>query len=103
MIYIKKHISENGSVVAMCDESLIDKVLSEGEIVLDIKSYNAFYKGELVKKEKARDIIKDADSVYSANLVGKESVDVGLEAGIISKENIFTVKKIPYAHAYRLI
>lgn len=102
MIYIKTHEAENGSVIAMCDEPLIDKVLEEGDIVIDIKSYNSFYKGELVKSERAKQIIEQKGSVYSANIVGKEAVDVGLDTGIIQKENVMLVKRVPYAHAYRV-
>lgn len=102
MIYIKTHESENGSVVAMCDDTLIDKILEEGDVYLDIKSYSSFYKGELVDAKRAKDIIEERDVVYSANLVGKESIKVGLDTGIIEKDNVLKVKKVPYAQAYKV-
>ena len=37
MIYIKIHQAEEGDIIAACDESLIDKVLEEGEIYIDLK------------------------------------------------------------------
>ena len=102
MIYIKTHEAENGSVVAMCDESLIERVLSEGEILLDIKIYSSFYKGELVNRQRAIEIISQRNDVYSANIVGKESIEIALETGIIEKDNVKKVSKVPYAHAYKV-
>ena len=103
-MYIKTHEADKGTVIAMCDESLIDKVLSEGEVVIDIKSYQGFYKGELVDSARAKSIIggKGKSSIYSANLIGEESVRVGLDTGIIKRENVMNVMKVPYAHAYRV-
>jgi hypothetical protein len=102
MIYIKTHISENGSVIAMCDSTLITETLEEGDILIDIKTYSSFYNGELVNKDRALKIIANADRIYSANLVGKESVEIGLEAQIIEQSNVLMVKKVPYAQAYRV-
>jgi hypothetical protein len=101
-VYIKTHEAEEGTVVAMCDESLIDKVLSEGDIYIDIKSYKDFYSGELVDHARAKKIIGDKPGVYSANLVGEESIKIGLDLGIIQSENVRTVSKVPYAHAYKV-
>ncbi len=100
-MYIKTHEAEKGTVIAMCDESLIDKVLSEGDVFIDIKTYKDFYTGELVDAQRAKNIIKEK-TVYSANLVGKESVAIGLETGIVNKENVLKVEKVPYAHAYKV-
>lgn len=102
MIYIKTHISENGSVIAMCDEKLITEILEDGDIFLDIKSYSGFYDGELASKERALEIIANADRIFSANLVGEESIEVGLEAKIIDPSNVLKVKTVPYAQAYRV-
>ena len=57
MIYFKKHRTENGDIIAMCDSELIDKVLQEGVIELNIKDYSSFYKGELISEEQAKEMI----------------------------------------------
>lgn len=103
MIYIKIYGTDNGSVLAMCDESLIDKVLEQGDFVIDIKSYSSFYKGDLVNKEKAKNMIENADAVYSANVIGKESVEVAIEEKIIDKASVQKIKSTPYAQAYRMV
>jgi hypothetical protein len=100
MIYIKIHGTENGSIVAMCDYDLIEKVLEEGNIVIDINSYKDFYKGAMVDSKKAQDMIMELDNVASANVIGKESVEAALSCGIISKNGIMKVAKVPYAHSY---
>ncbi|MGC8495998.1 MAG: DUF424 domain-containing protein [Candidatus Micrarchaeia archaeon] len=100
MIYIKIHDTENGSMVAMCDDDLIEKVLEEGDIVIDIKSYSGFYRGSVVDAKKAQDMINELDKVASANVIGKESVEAALGCGIISKKGIMKVAKVPYAHSY---
>ena len=103
MIYIKIHPSDNGSVIAMCDDSLMGAVLEEGDAFIDINTYSDFYKGRLVKKEDALKIITDVKDFYSANIVGKESVGIALEVGLIEKVNVKKVKKVPYAQSYRII
>ena len=101
MIYIKIHGTDNGPMLALCDSNLIEKVLEEGELVINIKDYSEFYKGELIN---ADDLAKHIDSneVYSANIIGKESVDAAVQNRIIEKGNVKTVKKVPYAHAFRI-
>lgn len=107
MIYIKIHDAEKGSVVsgsviAMCDSPLVDKVLEEGSVYMDLKTYSTFYKGELVTKENAKTRIGHVENVYSANVVGAESVEVALEMHLIEKGNVKTVQKVPYAQAYNV-
>jgi len=102
MVYIKIHDTDNGSMVAMCDEQLIDKVLSEGDIVIDIKAYNSFYKGSKVSKPVAIDMVGKLDHIYSANVIGDESIEIALSLRIIDKKGIMRIGKVPYAHAYSM-
>lgn len=102
MIYIRVHNSDNGSVVAMCDRDLIDKVLEEGEKVMDIKSYASFYNEKLVSREEAKRIIGDTDGIYSANIVGRESIEVALAMEVVEEESVLEIMGVPYAHAYRV-
>lgn len=99
MIYIKLHDTDNGSIIAMCDQSLIGKTLSEDDLFIDLKSYASFYKGELVSPSKAKELI-DSKRIYSANIVGKESVEVAVAMGIVHESAILSVEGVPYAHAY---
>src|SRR5271157_5358096 len=98
MIYIKKHKTDNGVMLAMCDADLIDKVLSEGDVEINLKNYSGFYKGDLIDPKNIRKII-DEETIHSANVVGKEAVGAAIENDIIEKSHVKTVDKIPYAQA----
>ncbi len=101
LIYLKIHATENGKLIAMCDESLIDKILQEGEMVIDIKNYSDFYKGELIHSKSFNDIVS-AHDILSANIVGKESVEAAITNKVIERGHVKRISGIPYAHAYRI-
>ena len=83
-------------IVAICDSDLLGKKFEEGNKQIDIKE--SFYKGEEKNKEDALKIIQDMSKEDATfNIVGKESVNTALEAGIISKEGIKKIKGIPFA------
>ncbi|MEM4271730.1 MAG: DUF424 family protein [Candidatus Pacearchaeota archaeon] len=95
MISIKIHNSYR-KVVAVCDSDLIGKKFEEGNRQLDAREN--FYKGDEYNKEKAVQIIKkQAIEDASFNIVGKESINASIEAGIIKKEGILKLKGIPFA------
>jgi hypothetical protein len=99
MLFIKVHELENNTIVAMCDEVLINKVIEDDDVFIDINTYSAFYKDELVEESKALEIIYKLN-INSANVIGKESINVALKANLIKKENIRFVNKIPYAQSF---
>ena len=101
MIYLKLHSTENGNMLAMCDSGLIDKVVSEGDVEINLKDYSDFYKGQLLSREAALELVKKED-IVSANVVGTEAVKVALEKKIIEKGNVRKVSRIPYANAFRV-
>jgi len=83
-------------VVALADEELIGKVFYEGNFQLDVKEN--FYKGEEKTPEEISEILRDMkieDATF--NIVGKESVALALETGIIDEENIGEIEGIPFA------
>ena len=92
MIYLKKHSSDHGEVIAMCDEELLGKVIEEGKRVIDLKTHANFYKGSLVTEEEAAEAL-DSD-IYSANIVGKRSVKIAIDKGIALKEQVMKVKDV---------
>ncbi len=98
MFYIKVHEMDRGIIVAMCDESLMGKVLSEGDLVINIKDYSDFYLGELSDGSEALNI----KEIVSANVVGKEAVAAAIKNKIIDKEDVGTVAGVPYAQAFKL-
>jgi uncharacterized protein len=92
---VKIHKTHDGrKIVAVCDKDLIGKKFEEGKLQLDFTS--EFYKGEEKDEEV---IINFFSSAYIVNLAGKGAVNLGLKQGLISKDSLRYVKKIPYAMA----
>jgi len=83
-------------VIAICDEELLGKKFEEGKFQLDIKE--SFFRGKESSEEEVLEIIKKMqveDSTF--NIVGEKSIQVALNAGIISKEGIGKIANIPFA------
>jgi len=79
-------------MVALCDSHVIGKKVCEGKLVLDAS--RDFYCGDLVTSEAAVDTLRLATV---ANLVGKEAVRCGVEAGLIHKDAVMSIGGIPHA------
>lgn len=93
-VLLKNH---NG-VIAICDSDIIGKTFEEGNLQLKISEY--FYKGE---EKSEKEIINMLKECLNANIVGKASIRIGLESGVISKEHVITVKGIPHAQKFVLL
>lgn len=101
MIFLKKYASEHGAVLAMCDEELLGRVLKQGKIYLDLEKYAGFYKGELLNEEEASGIVK-GEEIYSANVVGERSVAIMMSKGIVGKDDVKKVGKVPFVQIYNV-
>ncbi|VVB78589.1 Uncharacterised protein [uncultured archaeon] len=83
-------------VVALCDTDLIGKTFSEGNRQIQINEN--FFKGEEKNRSEIVEILKDMEKEDSTfNIVGKESVECAIEAGVISKDGIIIIDNIPVA------
>ena len=92
---IKIHESYR-KIVALADTNLIGKTFEQD--IRQIKITPDFFKGEEINKEKAVEILKDLQKEDATfNIVGKESVETALEAGIISKQGIINIQDVPVA------
>lgn len=83
-------------IVAVCDTELLGKYFEEDEFQLNIKK--SFYEGKEKNKEEAIQIMKEMkkeDATF--NIVGKESTQAALEAGIINEKGIKKISGIPFA------
>ena len=98
-MYMKVHEHTRGKIVAACDKGLVGKVLHEGEAVLDLKSYAAFYKG---KPASGEDLLKEMRDASSANLVGEKAVSVAIEAKILGQNDVKYINGVPYVQIFRI-
>lgn len=91
---VKVHKRDDRTIVAVCDDNLLGQKFEEDGKQLDLTG--EFYKGDVRSNKETGDLVRNADMV---NLVGEESVKLGLEEGIIEEEQIMRVKGIPHAQA----
>jgi len=84
-------------VVAACDEDILDKTFRGGELKLYVSK--KFY-GEETCNEK--ELVSALRSCTSANLVGKEVIEVAIRAGFIVEECIIYIGKVPHAQLYKV-
>jgi len=96
-MYFKKHLTKDRIVLAVCDEELIGKKFSEGDITLDISE--RFYKGEKKSEKDLERLLKNSENI---NLVGKKTIKFAKKLGILNKDSIITIKGIPHAQIIRL-
>lgn len=90
----KIHRKDGRTIVAVCDTQLVGTLIEDGTKQLDLRS--DFYKGEERDRDEIGDLIRNADSV---NLVGEESVALGLQEGVIDETHIIRIKGVPHAQA----
>ena len=104
MLYIKMYDTEKGSIIAMCDERLLGKKYTDRKsgARLDLDRYSDFYKGDLVDTEDAKGRIM-RENIYSANIVGKESVSLIVKLGLAGEDDVKTVDSIPSLQIYRVL
>ncbi len=93
-LVVKVHKKENKTIVAVCDSSLLGTKIEEKPFVLDLSS--SFYQGEEQEEKTIGDLIRNADNI---NLVGEQAVKLGIEEGVIEKEQVKKIQGIPYAQA----
>jgi uncharacterized protein len=93
--FVKIHKSYRW-VVAICDVDLFGKKLVEGERVLDLSG--RFFDGEAMDKEEAKRLIIDANGEDATfNVVGKRSVLLAKELGLVKEEGIIEIAEVPFA------
>ena len=92
---IKIHESYR-TIIALADTNLIGKTFTQG--IRQIEISPNFFKGEEKNKQEILEILKNMqkeDAIF--NIVGKESVQTALEAGIINENGIIKIQKVPVA------
>ncbi len=98
MPIIKVHKSYR-NVVAVCDSDLLGKRIEE-----DINGKTAqldltgpFFKGEEISALELKELLIDYNKEDATfNIVGKESVRIAREAGIVKKDGIIVIGGVPF-------
>lgn len=93
-MWVKIH-SSTRKVIAICDENLLGKKVTEG--IKQLSVTESFFKGEKHSKNEVIEImIYEFKEGSTFNIIGKESIQTAVEAGIIEKDEFSKVKKIPF-------
>ncbi len=101
MIYIKEYKTEQGTIIAACDEELLGNSYTEGALLLDLDKYAGFYKGELISEDEASERIT-AETLHTANMVGKRVVDICISKGLATDSAVMQVQGVPFLQIYKI-
>ncbi len=83
-------------VVAVCDADVFGRKLVDGKRVLDVSG--EFFKGKEMNLEEARDeIIRCSREDATFNFVGKDSVKLAKELGIVKEGGVVGIDGVPFA------
>ncbi|MBT3416500.1 DUF424 family protein [Candidatus Woesearchaeota archaeon] len=96
-MYVKFHKSNDRYIVAISDDDLIGKEISEGDLNLNITE--RFYKGDIKSNEEIIKIMKDS---LNLNIVGKNSIKLAITAGILEEDSIIKIDGVPHAQVFKL-
>ncbi|MDD3977261.1 DUF424 family protein [Methanomicrobium antiquum] len=78
-------------IVAACDQELINKTISEGDIEITVS--DKFYGTDIATED---ELIGALNRVNNANLVGKRVISIASKCGAISEENCLYINGIPH-------
>lgn len=94
-MHIKIHEAYR-TIVALADSNIIGKKFEEGIRQIEVRP--SFFQGEKKPRNEVIKILKkmeNEDALF--NIVGKESVETALEAGIIKPHGIIEIQGVPVA------
>jgi len=92
MVYVKIHSSRGSSVLCVCDEDLIGKTLSEGNLAMMVTA--KFYQGHVKPEEEVIMLMKSSTNI---NILGKDAIALALKAGVITEDNIRLIGGVSHA------
>jgi hypothetical protein len=97
-VYMRACETHDGHyVVAMCDEALLGKTLTEGAV--EFKVSPEFYGNELVD---VKVCVEHLNKATIANMVGSTSVKTAMKAGFVHEQAVAYIEGHPHAQWVRL-
>ncbi|MFY9801160.1 MAG: DUF424 domain-containing protein [Methanoregula sp.] len=83
--------------MAVCDRELLNTTITNGE--LSVKISEAFYGNCPASEDMVRAALKKAGNI---NLMGKRSVGVAIDMGLVTQSGCIMIGDIPHAQVYSL-
>jgi hypothetical protein len=97
-MFLKVHCSlGSGDIVAVCDRELLNTTISHGELSVQITE--AFYGNCPASEDMVRAALKKAGNI---NLMGKRSVSIAIDMGLVTQSGCIMIGDIPHAQVYSL-
>lgn len=97
-MFLKVHCSPGaGNIVAVCDRELLNTTISSGELSIQITE--GFYGNTPASEEMVRSVLKNAGNI---NLMGKRSVSIAIDMGLVTPSGCIMIGDIPHAQVYSL-
>ncbi len=96
-VYIKVYETAGDVLIAVCDEDILGKTFSFGDIDFEVKE--SFYRGN---REKLEDIKSTLERATVLNLVGTAVVEKCIEWGYIEKDKVLRVGDTVHAQMVKV-
>lgn len=98
MFWCKVFVVKHDTLVAMCDEELLEKRIEADGLTIRISKN--FYGGEKVDKKTAAQLLSIATI---GNLFGKKAVELAKEQGLVADENVISLNGVLHAQFVKMI
>jgi hypothetical protein len=98
MFWCKVFVAKHDTVVAVCDEELLDKNIKTKD--LTIKISKNFYGGQKVDEKTVSQLLSIATI---GNLFGKNAVELAKRHGLVAEENIISINGVLHAQFVKII
>jgi len=97
VILVRERETEEGLLVSACDSDVLGETFEDGSVSLTVTE--EFYGGDEVEPAAAMDALRRADV---ANLVGTETVEAAVDAGIVDEATVLAVEDTLHAQVLRM-
>lgn len=94
---VSERQTEQGLLVTACDPDVLGETFEEGDVSITVTE--DFYGGESVDEERVVDSLARATI---ANLVGRDVVELAIDAGYVDEANVLEVDTTLHAQFLRL-
>jgi len=88
------------TLLAACDAELLGKVVRDETRGIKIDVNLEFYHGEIVGEKDLRRLMKEATIL---NLVGKRTIRLAMNLGLVDNDGILIIKGVPHAQVIHIM
>jgi hypothetical protein len=94
---VSERQTEQGLLVTACDQDVLGETFEEGDVSITVTE--DFYGGESVDEER---VVESLARATVANLVGRDVVELAIDAGYVDEANVLEVDTTLHAQFLRL-